>query len=157
LRGDVSRLVEEPAAQLVGIGAADVGIALRREFQQTFATRAVEWVLGVVQTGPTQRADLVEQRDDVERRVVHASQPCTNAATTAASSGPRSSCRKWPPPSIVVWCWPSAPGTSCWNTRSPPRVIASSSENAVRNGRLYARSVSHAARFAADAGSSGFV
>ena len=34
-----------------------------------------------------------------------------NDATTAASSGPRSSCRKWPPPSMVVCGCPAAPGT----------------------------------------------
>ena len=37
-----------------------------------------------------------------------------NSATTAANSGPRSSWRKWPPPAIVVWDRPRAPGMRSW-------------------------------------------
>ena len=58
--------------------------------------------------------------------------------TTRASSGPRSSWRKWPPPSIVVCGWPAAPGTLCWNTRSPPLVIGSLSRER-RQHRLVPR------------------
>ena len=44
--------------------------------------------------------------------------------TTEANSGPRSSWRKWPPPSIVVCAWPAAPGTRAWKVRSLPRAAA---------------------------------
>src|SRR5581483_7274165 len=47
--------------------------------------------------------------------------------TTAASSGPRSSWRKWPPPLIVWWLWPLVPGTRSRNSGSAPRVIGSAS------------------------------
>jgi hypothetical protein len=48
-----------------------------------------------------------------------------NAATTCASSGPRSSWRKWPPPSMVVCGRPCVPGIRSFKTRSAPPVIGS--------------------------------
>ena len=75
------------------------------------------------------------------------------ALTTAASSGPRSSCRKWPPPSIVVCGWPSVPGMRDSRALSAPPVMGSWSLNAHRNGFVQADSVSQALRFAGAAGS----
>ena len=37
--------------------------------------------------------------------------------TTCASSSPQSSCRKWPPPAIVVWRWPSRAGNALLQRR----------------------------------------
>ena len=39
------------------------------------------------------------------------------STTTRASSSPRSSCRKCPPPAIVVCGWPCAPGIRAWKMR----------------------------------------
>ena len=57
----------------------------------------------------------------------------------------------------MVCAWPLAPGIRAWSTRSPPLLIGSASENAVRNGFFHCSSWTQAARFAADAGSSGAV
>ncbi len=45
------------------------------------------------------------------------------STTTAANSSPLSSCRKCPPPTIVVCGWPLVPGTRASSTRSAPAVI----------------------------------
>src|SRR5262249_9226259 len=74
---------------------------------------------------------------------------------TRASSSPRSSCRKCPPPAIVTCGCPAAPWISCCRSLSAPRVTGSPSENAVSNGRANARSPFHAATLAALAGGGG--
>ena len=51
--------------------------------------------------------------------------------------------------------WPAAPFTRSWNTRKPPLVIGSPSENATSTGVGDAASTAHAARLASLAGSSG--
>ena len=81
----------------------------------------------------------------------------TRSTITRASSGPASSCRKWPPPAMVAWGRPRAPGTRVWKGRSPPLVIGSRSEKAVRSGLSHRSSTCHAARLAPAAGSSGLV
>src|SRR4051794_3360068 len=58
---------------------------------------------------------------------------------------------------MVVWGWPDAPGIFACITASPPRVIGSASENAVRNGFFQLSKTVQAARFAGAAGSSGDV
>src|SRR5262249_5152479 len=83
--------------------------------------------------------------------------PCTKSTTTRASCSPRSSCRKCPAPPIVVGGRRVAPGISLCRPRSPPAVIGSESLNVVRNGFSQRWSLSHARRFASDAGSSGLV
>ena len=79
------------------------------------------------------------------------------STTTRASSSPLSSCRKWPPPVIVVCGWPVGAGNRLLQHASAPPVIGSMSLNAVRKGFVQRRSTSHARRFGAAAGSSGEV
>jgi hypothetical protein len=84
----------------------------------------------------------------------HAVEP-TKSTITRASSGPRSSWRKWPAPSIVVWGCPAVPGMSSRSGRSAPLVMGSESLNAQRNGLSKLRSDSQASRLGFDSGSSG--
>ncbi len=68
-----------------------------------------------------------------------------NPINRSASSGPRSSWRKWPPPSIVTCGCPCAPGTFARNGASPPFVTGSLSLKHSRNGLSNVDSTSHAA------------
>jgi hypothetical protein len=56
---------------------------------------------------------------------------------------------------MVVWAWPSVPGTSLRKGASAPAVIGSWSLNASRKGFSQVCSTSHAARLATAAGFSG--
>ena len=86
-----------------------------------------------------------------------AGSPAMNSTTTAASSSPLSSWRKWPPPTMVVCGWPFVPGMRRLRRAVGPAVIGSPSLKAHRNGRSNCSSTSQAARLAAAAGSSGLV
>ncbi len=71
--------------------------------------------------------DATEEEDPYAHAVIMTQRhvPASQLTMTFASSSPLSSCRKCPPPSIVVCGWPFAPGTRDWKARSAPRVIGS--------------------------------
>ena len=103
LGGHVADLGVEPIADRRVVERGARYVLAERGGEQLRVALAIERVFAVVQAGARDRLHLVEEREDVERLVVaHGWRPAIQSATTRASSAPLSSCRKCPPPSIVV-------------------------------------------------------